>query len=87
MLTGAINLSWVGCLRIAVIDLIPEGMGVVPPPIVHFVVGYVKHLPHIGAEGCPPPPNRWTPAPAVRPDQLELWKVASRNWIKKEYIT
>jgi hypothetical protein len=37
-------------------------------------------------EGSPPLPKRQTPAPAVQPHQLELWKVASRNWIKKDYI-
>ena len=34
-------------VRIGVIDLHSEGMGVVPPPIVHLVVAFVKHLPHI----------------------------------------
>jgi hypothetical protein len=46
-LTGAFNLPPAGCLRITVIDLICEGTGVVPPPIVHLVTGFVKHLPHI----------------------------------------
>jgi len=47
MLTGAFNLPRAGCLRIGAIDLIPEDTGVVPPPIVHLVAGFVKHLPHI----------------------------------------
>jgi hypothetical protein len=47
MLTCALNISRVGCLRIGVIGLIPEDTGVVPPPIVHLVTGFVKHLPHI----------------------------------------
>jgi len=46
-LAGAFNLSRAGCLRIGAIDLIPEGTGVVPPPIVHLIAGFVKHLPHI----------------------------------------
>jgi hypothetical protein len=46
-LTGACNLSQAGCLRIGVIDLIPEGTGVVPFPMVLLVTGFVKHLPHI----------------------------------------
>jgi len=80
------NLPWAGCLRIGVIDLFPEGTGVVPPPIVHLVVGYVNHLPHVWAWGWPPLPKRWTPAPAVRPHQLDLWKVATHDCIKKDYI-
>jgi hypothetical protein len=47
MLAGAFNLLQAGYLRIGAIDLIPEGMEVVPPPIVHLIVGFVKHLPHI----------------------------------------
>ena len=58
MLTGAFNLSQAGCLQIGVIELIPEGMGVVPPQIVHSVVGFVKHLQPISVEGCPPRPKR-----------------------------
>ena len=46
-LTGGFNLSPAGCLRIAAINLIPKGTGFVPPPIVHLVVGFLKHLPHI----------------------------------------
>ena len=72
MLTGAFNLPQAGCLRIGAIDLIPDGTGVVAPPIVHLVAGIVKHLPHESVEGSPPLPNRRTPAPAVRPHQLEL---------------
>jgi hypothetical protein len=72
MLTGAFNLPRAGCLRFGEIHLIPEGTGIVPPPIVHLVAGFVKHLPHIGAEVSPPPPKRRTPAPAVWPHQLEL---------------
>jgi len=47
MLTGACNLSRVGCLQIGSIDMIPESTGVVLPPIVHFVKGFVNHLPQI----------------------------------------
>jgi hypothetical protein len=85
-LTGAFNLPCAGCLPSGVIESIPKGTSVVPPPFVHLVAGFVKHLPHIRAEGCPPLPERLTPAPAVRPYQLELSKVASRDWIKKDYI-
>jgi len=46
MLTGAFNLPRSGSLRIGAIDSIPEGAGVVPPPTVHLVAGYVKQLPH-----------------------------------------
>jgi hypothetical protein len=46
-LACAFNLPRDGCLRIGAIDLIPEGMGVVLPPIVHLVADLVKHLPHI----------------------------------------
>jgi len=86
MLTGAFNLPRAGCLHIWAIDLITEFLGVVPSPIVHLVAGFVKHLPHKWAEGSPALPNRRTPAPAVRPYQLEFWKVAGRDWIKKDYI-
>ena len=64
-LAGAFDLHRAGCLQTGAIDLIPEGMGVGPPAIVHLVGGFVKHLPHIGAEGSPPLPKRRTPAPAV----------------------
>jgi hypothetical protein len=47
MLAGAFNLPGAGCLLIGAIDMIPEGLGVVQPPIVHLVVGFVKHLPHL----------------------------------------
>jgi hypothetical protein len=47
MLTGAFNLPRAGCPRIGAIDLISEGTGVVAPPIVHLVAGFVKHLHHI----------------------------------------
>jgi hypothetical protein len=46
-LTSAFNLSQAGCLQIGAIDLFPEGTGVVPPPIVHLVSGFVKHLTNI----------------------------------------
>jgi hypothetical protein len=45
-LTSAFTLPRAGFLRIGVIDFIPESTGVVPPPIVHLVAGFVKHLPH-----------------------------------------
>ena len=70
-LSSAFNLPRAGCLRIGAINLIPEGMRVFPPPMVHLVAGFVKHLPHRGAGGTPPGPKRRTPAPAVRPHQLE----------------
>jgi len=85
-LAGAFNFPLAGCLHIAALDLIPEGAGVVPPPIVHLATGVVKHLPHIREQCCPPLPKRRTPAPAVWPHQLELWKLASHDWIKKDYI-
>jgi hypothetical protein len=44
-LTGAFSLPRAGCLRIGAIDLIPEGTGIFPPPFVHLVMGFVKHLP------------------------------------------
>jgi polyferredoxin len=47
MLTAAFNHPQAGCLQIGAIDLIPEGMGVVPHPIVHLVASFVKHLHHI----------------------------------------
>jgi len=47
ILAGALIISRAGWLQIGEIDLIPEGTGVVPPPIVQLIVGYVKHLPHI----------------------------------------
>jgi len=85
-LNGAFNLPRTGRLRNGAIYLIPESMGVVPPPMVHLVAGFVKHMPHIWAEGSPLLPKRRNPAPAVRAHEVELWKVASRDWIKKDYI-
>jgi len=46
-LSDAINLCRAGCLQIGVIDLIPEGMWVILPPIVRLVARFVKHLPHL----------------------------------------
>ena len=86
VLTGAFNLSLAGCLLIGEIFFIPEGPGVVPPVIVHLVTGFVKHLPHIWVDGRPPLPKKWTPATVVGPHQWELWQVASRDWINKDYI-
>jgi hypothetical protein len=43
MLAGAFNLPHAGYLRMGAIDLLPDGTGVVPPPIVHLVAGFVKH--------------------------------------------
>jgi len=86
ILAGAFNIHRACCLRIRAINLIPKGMGVVPYPIVHLVMGLFKHLPHIWAEHSPPLPKRRIPAPVVRPHQLELWKVATRDWIKTDYI-
>jgi len=85
-LASAFNLSRAGCVPIGAINLIPEGTGVIPRPIVHSIAGFVKHLPHLWVERCPPLPKRLTPAPAVGPHQLELWKVASHDWIKKDFI-
>jgi len=85
-LAGEFHLPWAGCLRIGAIDLIPEATGVVPPTIVHLRAGFVKHLSHIWAEGSSPLPKRWTPAPAVWSHQLELWNVASCDWIEKDFI-
>jgi hypothetical protein len=45
MLAGAFNILQAGYLGIGEINMIPKGMGVVPPPIVHLVAGFVKHLP------------------------------------------
>jgi len=86
MLAGAFTLSQDSCLRIGVINLIPEGTGVVPPPIVHLIADFVKQLTHLLAERCPPLYKRWTPARAVGPHQLELLTVVSRDWIKNDYI-
>jgi len=35
---------------------------------------------------CPPLQERLTPAPEVRPHQLDVWKVASRDWVKYVYV-
>jgi len=86
MLTGAFDLPGAGFRWIGAINLIPKGTGIVPPPIFHSVACLVKHLPHIWAEGNPPHLKRQTPGSAARPHQLELWQVASRDWIKKDYI-
>ena len=80
------NLPRAGCLSIGTIDLFRKGMGDVSPPMVHLVASFVNHMPHVGAEGCPPLPKRRTPASVVRPHQLELCKVSSRDLIKKDYI-
>ena len=85
-LAAAFNHSLAGGLLIRAIELIPEDTEVVPPPIVHLIVGFAEHLPHLWVEGCAPLAKRWTPAPAVQPHQLELWKVASRDWIKNDYL-
>jgi len=86
ILTGVFNFPQGGCWQIGVIDLISEGVEVVPPPIVHLVAGFVQYLPCISAEGCPPHWKRRTPTPAVWPHQLELLKVVSCNWMKKDDI-
>jgi len=46
-LASAFNLPRAGYLRIGAIGLIPEGTGIVLPPIVHLVMGFFKHLPQI----------------------------------------
>jgi hypothetical protein len=46
-LTGVFHLPQADYLRIGAIDLIPKGMGVVLPSIVHLFTDFVKHLPHI----------------------------------------
>jgi hypothetical protein len=46
-LVGAFNLPQAGGHRIGVIDLNPEGMGVVAHSIVSVVMGFVRKLPHI----------------------------------------
>jgi len=47
LLSGAFNYAQRGCLKIGAINLIPEGAGVVPPPLVYLVAGFVTQLPHI----------------------------------------
>jgi len=86
MLARAFNLPRDSYLQIREIDSIFEDMRVVPPPIVHLVAGFVKHLPHIWAEGYWPLLKTQTHASSVWPHQLELWKVASHDWIKIHYI-
>jgi len=72
MFTRMFDLLRDGCLWIGAIDLLPNSMGVVPPPIVHLVGRFMKHLPQVFVEGCPPLPKRHTPAPMVRPHQQVL---------------
>jgi hypothetical protein len=45
ILTSAWYLTHSGYLRIRAIDLIPKATGIHPPPIVHLLTGYDKHLP------------------------------------------
>jgi len=85
-LSGACNLHHTRYLWIGAIDLIPDSTGVVTPPIGRLVVGLIKHLPHISVDGCPPNPNNRNLVPEVRQHWLELWKVVSCDWIKKEII-
>jgi hypothetical protein len=47
LLAGVLHLPRAGRLLIGTIALIPLGMGVEPPPMVHLVAGFVRHLPHI----------------------------------------
>jgi hypothetical protein len=47
MLASAFILARAGCLWSGMIDLIPKVTGVIPPAIVHFMLGFVKRLPHI----------------------------------------
>jgi len=84
--TTSLSIPRAGFLQIGVIDLFPEGTGVAPPPIVYLAVDFVKHLPHVWEEARSPLPNRQTPASAVWPYLLELWKVASHDYIKKDFI-
>jgi hypothetical protein len=42
-LTSALHLLQAGCLRFGAIGLIPKGTAVIPPPIVHLVMGFVKY--------------------------------------------
>jgi len=74
-LNAVFNLPWAGCLWSSAMDLIPEYMRVVAPPIVHLVMAVVKHLLHVWKGGSPPLPKKQTPASEVRPHPLELW-----NW-------
>jgi hypothetical protein len=47
MLTGGFNHPRATCLLIGAIDLMFEGMGVAPPPILQSVVGSEKLSAHI----------------------------------------
>jgi len=85
-LTGAFNFPLAGFLGIGEINLIPEGTVVIPPPIGHLVMVFVKHLPHLWADGCPPLLERQPPPPAMWPDSLELCNVVSHDSIKKDNI-
>jgi len=66
-------------------ELSPEGTEVVPPPHDHLVAGLVKHLPYFWVEGCPELPKRRIPPSEVQAPELELWKVASHDWIQNDY--
>jgi hypothetical protein len=44
--TGVFNHPQAGHLRIGAINLVTEGLGVIPPTIVHLIAGFVTHLPH-----------------------------------------
>jgi hypothetical protein len=46
-LTCVFSLCQIDCVWIGAIDLISEGTGVIPPPIVHLIAGFEKHLLHI----------------------------------------
>jgi len=58
MLTAVFNHPCTGCLPIGAIDLIPECMEVVPPPIGHLVVGIVKLLPPFMRRWLPTTPDK-----------------------------
>jgi hypothetical protein len=60
------------CGENGAIDMIHEGTGVVPSPLVHLDTALVKHLQHISLEGSPPLPKWRTPAPATQSHLLEL---------------
>jgi hypothetical protein len=72
MVTSTFDLLHDGCLWIGAINLVPRSMGVVAPQIVHFVGGFIKHLPQVLAEGCPPLAKSHTPARVVRTHQQVL---------------
>jgi hypothetical protein len=46
-LNSAFNIPSAGCVGIGAINLIPDGTGVLPLSIIHFVPGFVQQLPHI----------------------------------------